>query len=236
MDPNIPLSTAMARRRRGAIVLCGGKSRRMGEDKAWLPFGNDAMLTRVVRIIAQSVPACNILVIAADGQQLPPLEEHVRVLRDAEAFLGPLPAIVTGLNALLDVADDVFVTSCDVPLLRASVVDWLFWRLDEVRAAPLTPNERPFEAVVPRDQHRWYPLSAVYSVTTRIGLSAARALGDNSLQGPCRSGLVRAFPIQTDEMREVDPQLDAIFNCNTWYDYESALERATESAADESTP
>src|SRR5438045_3266596 len=33
----------------GAVVLCGGRSRRMGRPKAWLPFGDEALLQRVVR-------------------------------------------------------------------------------------------------------------------------------------------------------------------------------------------
>ena len=33
----------------GAVVLCGGESRRMGQPKAWLPFGPERMLQRVVR-------------------------------------------------------------------------------------------------------------------------------------------------------------------------------------------
>jgi molybdenum cofactor guanylyltransferase len=235
MEPNAPLATAWARHRRGAIVLCGGKSRRMGEDKAWLPFGNEAMLTRVVRTIAQSVPSSNIAVLAASDQQLPPVEPNVQIFRDAEAFAGPLPAIIFGMNALLEHADDVFVTSCDVPLLRANVIDWLFWRFDQVQRVPTTAEERPFEAAVPQDQHRSYPLTAVYNVSARVGFSAARSAGDNSLQGPLRSGQVKAFAVAVEEMRGVDPELDALLNCNTRYDYESALERATESL-DEPAP
>ena len=32
----------------GGGVLCGGESRRMGRPKAWLAFGNEVMLQRVV--------------------------------------------------------------------------------------------------------------------------------------------------------------------------------------------
>ena len=39
----------------GGIVLCGGKSTRMGRPKLSLPFGDETMLSRVVRIVSQVV-------------------------------------------------------------------------------------------------------------------------------------------------------------------------------------
>jgi molybdopterin-guanine dinucleotide biosynthesis protein A len=199
----------------------------MGEDKAWLPFGGEAMLTRVVRVVAQSVPASNIAVLAAGQQALPPLPEHVQVVRDAEEYSGPLPAVLAGLNTLLPAADNVFITSCDVPLLKANVVEWLFWRFDQSQIDGAAEG-RMVEAVVPKDSHRSYPLTAVYNVSARVGFSASRSNGRGSLQEALWSGLVNALAIPVDELRTIDPQLDALFNCNTWYDYESALERATE--------
>ena len=36
---------------RGAVILCGGRSTRMGRDKATLPFGDATLLERVVAIL-----------------------------------------------------------------------------------------------------------------------------------------------------------------------------------------
>ena len=56
----------------GAIVLCGGMSRRMGRPKAWLPFGPDeVMLQRVVRLVREVVGP--VVVVAAPEQELPML-------------------------------------------------------------------------------------------------------------------------------------------------------------------
>ena len=52
----------------GAIVLCGGRSNRMGRDKATLPFGPECMLQRVVRLLAEVVELSKIVVVAAAGQ------------------------------------------------------------------------------------------------------------------------------------------------------------------------
>ncbi len=75
----------------GGVVLCGGQSRRMGRAKAWLPFGTEIMLPRVVRLLGEAVSP--IVVVAAPEQDLPPLPDDVRVVRDEEKGRGPLQGL-----------------------------------------------------------------------------------------------------------------------------------------------
>src|SRR3712207_5253303 len=77
----------------GGIVLCGGRSSRMGQAKAWLPFGPELMLQRVVRLLGQAVQP--IVVVAAEGQDLPPLPPKTEVVRDAVSDRGPLEGLRT---------------------------------------------------------------------------------------------------------------------------------------------
>ena len=74
--------------RTGGIVLCGGQSRRMGRPKAWLPFGPERLLQRVVRLV--STAADPVAVVAAPGQDLPELPRSVVVARDPVSGRGPL--------------------------------------------------------------------------------------------------------------------------------------------------
>src|SRR5690349_12235754 len=99
----------------GGIVLCGGKSTRMGTSKALLPFGPETMLQRVVRLLSEVVPT--IVAVAAIDQELPALPPHVLVTRDEREGRGPLEGLRAGLKALPPQADRAYVTSCDVPLL-----------------------------------------------------------------------------------------------------------------------
>ena len=57
----------------GGVILCGGESRRMGRPKAWLPFGPETLLQRVVRLIGEVV---NPLVVVAAPDQDVPAGEH----------------------------------------------------------------------------------------------------------------------------------------------------------------
>ncbi len=91
--------------KRGAIVLCGGQSTRMGSSKAMLPFGPERMLQRVVRLVGEAVPRENIVVVAAEGQELPPLPGEIVVTRDRRPNRGPLEGLACGLAALAEKAD-----------------------------------------------------------------------------------------------------------------------------------
>ena len=75
----------------GGIVLSGGQSTRMGTSKALLPFGDETMLQRVVRLLSTVVDP--IVVVAAAGQSLPDLPADVIVTSDDVAKSKPAPDI-----------------------------------------------------------------------------------------------------------------------------------------------
>ena len=54
---------------RAGIIHCAGKSERMGTAKAMLPFGNELLIQRVVRIVSSAVSP--LVVVASPGQSLP---------------------------------------------------------------------------------------------------------------------------------------------------------------------
>src|SRR5271170_2062710 len=104
----------------GGIVLCGGQSRRMGTSKAWLAFAGETLLQRIVRLLSEVVQP--IVVVAAAGQELPPLPSDVVTIHDLVPDLGPLQGLADGLAALMGRAEAAFVSSCDTPLLRPQFV------------------------------------------------------------------------------------------------------------------
>src|SRR5262245_12938417 len=103
------VSDAIPAHRRGAVVLCGGRSSRMGRDKASLPFGPETLLQRAVRIGSAAVE--DVVVVARSGQELPPLPPHVRLAFDDVEDQGPLGGLGPGLRASR--AEAAFTTSCD---------------------------------------------------------------------------------------------------------------------------
>ncbi len=211
-SPCLPLSLSPCLFR-GAIILCGGESTRMGRDKASLPFGPDeTMLQRVVRLVSEVVPAERIVCVAALDQTLPALPESVRAVRDPERYCGPLAGLATGLPALPDEVDAVFVAGCDAPLIVPAFISRMFDQLDARQIA------------APHDGERWHPLSAVYRTNLLRQIESLLAAGKRSLVAVLETADTRRVP--TEELRDVDPQLNSLLACNTPADYEAAKFRA----------
>jgi molybdopterin-guanine dinucleotide biosynthesis protein A len=99
------------------IVLCGGKSSRMGRPKALLPWRDRTLVETVVTTLAAVVE--NVVVVSSDQFELPRLE--ALVVRDREPGLGPLAGIREGLHAVG--SGLAFVASTDTPYLSASFVE-----------------------------------------------------------------------------------------------------------------
>lgn len=145
----------------GAVILCGGESRRMRRSKAWLPIGNELLLQRTVRTILEV--AHPVVVVAAAGQDVPPLPKGVELTRDEVEGQGPLAGLATGLVAMQGRAEVVCLSACDMPLLTASFVREVLSGLTDV------------EIAVPNIDGRLHPLAGAY----RIGVfTTARKLLD----------------------------------------------------------
>lgn len=130
------------------IVLCGGRSSRMGRPKAWLPIGGETMLGRLVRVLSGTVS--RVVVSAAAGQSLPPLPESVGVVVDAVPEHGPLGGIASAMAVLTE--ELVFIAACDLARLGESTIRELLCLL----------AESDHDAVVPRVAGRPQPLAAAY--------------------------------------------------------------------------
>lgn len=190
----------------GGIVLCGGQSRRMGQAKAWLPFGGEAMLTRIVRSVAEAVAP--VVVVAGPDQEVPPLPPDVAVVRDARPQRGPLQGLCAGLEALLGRADVAFLSSCDAPFLRPAFIHRLVELLGDCRLA------------VPHAEGRYHPLAAVYHLDV-LG-EVRRLLAEDRLRPGFLFDLVPTRRVAAAELTTADPDLRSLRNLNTPEDYAAA--------------
>jgi molybdopterin-guanine dinucleotide biosynthesis protein A len=185
------------------LVLCGGASRRMGRDKALLPFGDEVLAARVRRVLLQVTP--DVRYVAREGQALP-LEGVV--VRDPAEGLGPLAAVAAGLTA----ADGalVVVASCDLPLLTAAVVERL---LEDVAG---------HDACVPWVGGQPVPDCAVYDARAAAP-AAERLLAAGERRLRALPAALRTRTLDEAALRAIDPTLDAFRDCDTPVAYARAL-------------
>jgi molybdenum cofactor guanylyltransferase len=194
----------------GGIVLCGGRSTRMGRSKAFLPFGPELMLPRVVRLLAEVVSP--IVVVAAQNQELPPLPTGVRVVRDEHEALGPLAGLAAGLAALRGEVDAAFASSCDTPLLQPAFVRQIIASLGD------------HDLAIPRDGQYHHPLAAVYRTSVEAPIRELIAAG--RLRPFFLLEKIRTREIDVNELRQADPDLQSLRNTNTPAEYQAALREA----------
>jgi molybdenum cofactor guanylyltransferase len=195
--------------RAGGIVLCGGKSTRMGTSKASLPFGPETMLQRVLRIL--SGPVSPLVVVAAADQDLPDLPAGVIVTRDERPARGPLEGLRAGLKALPEDVEKAYVTSCDVPLLVPGFVSQILGHSTGYDIAVMEIDGFP------------HPLSAVYRRSVLPHVEAL--LAQDRLRPVFLFDAVSTRRVRPEEMT-ADPELRTLRNLNTPDDYQQALRDA----------
>ncbi len=191
-------------------IIAGGKSSRMGRPKAWLPFGDELMLPRVVRLLSGVVSP--IVVVAAPEQHVPPLPANVRIVRDAEKGRGPLQGLLAGLSDLEGHADAAYLSSCDVPFLQPAFVQRLIDLLGDKAIC------------VPRVGEYHHPLAAVYRVSVKDAV--AKLLAVDRLRPVFLFDAVPARIVEAGELEDVDPTFQTLRNLNTPEEYEAALRDA----------
>ncbi len=150
-----------------ALIVAGGRSQRLGQDKRklrlWGPAG-PTLLEHTVEL-ARLVTA-DVLVALPDADAWPNLQ--ARPIADRWPSCGPLAGVAAGLAAAS--ADWLLVLAADLPLLNLALIQTLL-------AVP-----RCAHALVPYHQ-RWEPLVALYHRATLPGLEQYVAVGGRSLVG-----------------------------------------------------
>jgi len=180
-----------------AIVLAGGKSKRLGRDKASEPLLGRPLLQHVLDRLAGLVE--EYVVVSAVGQTLPHVEAPaLRVAEDLYPETGPLGGIYTGLCATA--APYAVAVACDMPLLQPSLVAEL------LRRAP------GHDLVVPVSEEFPQPLCAVYSQACREAFR--RQLETGNYKITAAFGRLKPLYLKPEDWRPFDPEGLSFLNLN----------------------
>lgn len=187
-----------------AVILAGGKSRRMGRDKSQLILQGETLVERITRRLAA---LSDDLILVANAPE-PLAGSGVRQIGDVLPGGGAL----SGLHAGLTVAryEYALVVACDMPFLNLNLLRHM---------AGLVSG---YAVVVPRWQGELEPLHAFYSRECLPVIEPILAHGGGRIIELYERVSTRY--VEPDEIAHFDPEGWSFFNINTPEDWERARE------------
>jgi len=198
------------------FVLAGGKSSRMGQDKALMRFGDTHLVARAAELLTPFVTTVTILGPPDRYRSL-----NLPVIADLWPDEGPLAAVCTGL--LTSDTDWNIFLACDLPLVSAKFIELLIHRAWSTR----------LDAVVPRTEDGWQPLSAAYRARCRETFMRGLHSDRRSIIG--RLSEIPVDVITLDEMVRAGLSDEEFVNVNTpeeWARLERQIEKGLERHAE----
>jgi molybdopterin-guanine dinucleotide biosynthesis protein A len=163
-----------------AAILCGGRSRRMGRDKALLEVDGVPMVVRVAQA-ADAAGASGIATVGGDGDGIAAAfgAIDVDVVADDTPGEGPLGGILTALSRLD--TDLVLILGCDLvtpsPAAMAATVAALADQVDAVVAVPWVGDRAQWMHSAWRKPSALAPLAAAFGAGERAVHAAVAVAG-----------------------------------------------------------
>lgn len=190
------LVTQLTSHKASAILLCGGRSTRMGRDKGLLEWEGRPLIVHAAELLQSMFQ--EVLLVAGDKKRYAGLL-NLPILGDRIAGLGPLGGIYTGLLASSNGWN--FVLACDMPRVRPTLIALLLSEIEEA-----------YKVVVPRVRGHFEPLLAFYHKDCLPQIECLIAAG--TLKPIELYALVPTKVVPQGRLRRVDPDLESFSNLN----------------------
>lgn len=177
------------------VILAGGKSARMGTNKAFIAVRGQRIIDRTAQLF-NSLFRQVILVTNA------PLEYaslDLEIVSDLMKESSPLMGIYTGI--FYSSFPYCFVAGCDMPLIAGRVVEHM---------ASLCPHG---DIIVPLLEDGYHPLHAIYAKRLMKPMEALMRAGKFKITDLFSQ--VRVREVTAHELKPLDPELRSCFNINT---------------------
>jgi molybdopterin-guanine dinucleotide biosynthesis protein A len=199
MNPQSQLS-------RAGYILTGGKSSRMGADKAFLDFGSRTLLERAIAVVYETSP--NLSIVGDPAK----FAAYGSVIADLYPGCGPLAGIHGAL--LHSSAELNLMLAVDMPFVSRELLDFLF----------AAANETDAIVVVPRTARGFQPLCAVYRRAFAAAAEEALRAGNYKIDAVFAGVAVRV--IEEEELARAGFSERMFFNVNTPGDLRTAKNQA----------
>jgi molybdopterin-guanine dinucleotide biosynthesis protein A len=187
-----------------AFVLVGGRSRRMGTDKAFVEFHGRMLIDRALGLVTAITPKVYILGSRAK------FGAFGKVVEDEFAEHGPLGGIHAALRS--STSDLNLILAVDMPFVQERFLKYLVCEAEK----------RDAVATVPKAAGNWQPLCAVYRKAFADLAESALRSGRNKIDPLFKEALVRV--ITDDELEQAGFGAELFRNLNTPEDLRAAAD------------
>jgi len=183
------------------IILAGGKSSRMGSDKALLKINNTTFIEKIIDVMQPYVD--EIIIISNNSN-------HDRFnIRREEDFIkeaGPLAGLLTGLYRAKH--EHIIALSCDIPMISKKVIETLITQADDA-----------FEVNQIESEGKTMPLIAIYKKSCWYPIYRLLQNDERRLRVAVNSFNVKTIKLNSKDKKLVEnintkQQLEALANAN----------------------
>ena len=183
------------------LILCGGKSSRMGQDKALLEFQGIPLLRKIALLGLECTDQVGLITPSPPTTYLSIAPRGCYFITEETPTQGPLLAFAQGLASVT--REWVLLLACDLPLLQADIVKSWSNSLAHLPDTVL--------ALVPHHDGHWHPLCGFYRSRCLGILRGFIDQGGTSFQAWLDTAWVQVLPVENP---------DVLFNCNTPEDWQ----------------
>ncbi|WHZ28609.1 MAG: Molybdenum cofactor guanylyltransferase [Nitrospira sp.] len=179
------------------VLLAGGKSRRMGEDKRFILLGQRTLFERTCTVLSELFEQVCVVI----AQDSPLLQAGVPVVRDLIPGCGSLGGLYTGLRWAK--TQHIFLAACDMPFLNPDIIRYMVHLKDQV------------DIVVSRWSTRLQPTHAVYGQNCLPVIEEMMNLHNKKIHSMIDHADLRVRLIAESEIRQIDRDGRSMININT---------------------
>jgi molybdopterin-guanine dinucleotide biosynthesis protein A len=194
------------------VILAGGKSSRMGRNKALMPLGGRRLIDRVVDVMRQVF--ADLLLVTNSPEVYTDL--GLPMVGDVYPDKGPLGGIYSAIYHAP--TPYCFVVACDMPCLSVAVMRYL---IDQIA---------DYDVVMPEFRGEREPLHAIYNKACLPPI--LRRLKADRLKIVGFLPEVRVRTVAASDFQHLDPDLLAFHNLNTPEEFQTVVQRLQPTSCD----
>jgi molybdopterin-guanine dinucleotide biosynthesis protein A len=183
------------------VILAGGKSSRMGQNKALLPFQEKTLIETVAEKLKRIFSRVILSVNSPDAFS----DLHLAIVVDHYPETGPMGAIASVLESG---EKRVFCVACDMPFLNESLIEFICSAVVD-------------DAVIPMWRDRPEVFHALYSDSLLPLFQQSLSTGRYKLTDALDKSRVRY--LSESEIKKLDPQGGSFRNINTPAEYDALI-------------